>query len=98
MFKPGFSSLPLRAMRRTASAVSSSRTQLLQKKDDDVVITSAKRTAMGWEKKGQLKDMPVGELPHALSRCPSSFCCHLLDHIPGSSYSGENRVEPSGDW
>ena len=53
-------------MRRTASTVSSSRAQLLQKKDDDVVITFAKRTAMGRAKKGQLKDVPVDELLHAL--------------------------------
>jgi len=39
---------------------------LLQKKDDDVVITFAKRTAMGRAKKGQLKDVPVDELLHAL--------------------------------
>ncbi|KAF8271480.1 3-ketoacyl-CoA thiolase [Lactarius quietus] len=66
MLKPGLSSLPLRAMRRIASTVSSSRAQLLQKKDDDVVITFAKRTAMGRAKKGQLKDVPVDELLHAL--------------------------------
>ena len=53
-------------MRRTASTVSSSRAQLLQKKDDDVVITFAKRTAMGRARKGQLKDVPVDELLHAL--------------------------------
>ncbi|KAI9460980.1 3-ketoacyl-CoA thiolase [Lactarius psammicola] len=66
MFKPIPSYLPLRAVRRTASTVSSSRAQLLQKKDDDVVITFAKRTAMGRAKKGQLKDVPVDELLHAL--------------------------------
>ncbi|KAI9445300.1 3-ketoacyl-CoA thiolase [Lactarius indigo] len=53
-------------MRRTASTVSSNRAQLLQKKDDDVVITFAKRTAMGRAKKGQLRDVPVDELLHAL--------------------------------
>ncbi|KAH8982583.1 3-ketoacyl-CoA thiolase [Lactarius akahatsu] len=49
-----------------ASTVSSSRAHLLQKKDVDVVITFAKRTAMGRAKKGQLKDVPVDELLHAL--------------------------------
>ena len=53
-------------MRRTASTASSSRAQLLQKKDDDVVITFAKRSAMGRAKKGQLKDVPVDELLYAL--------------------------------
>jgi acetyl-CoA acyltransferase 1 len=66
MFKSRLSSLPLRALRRTASTVSSSRAQFLQKKSDDVVITFAKRTAMGRAKKGQLKDVPVDELLHAL--------------------------------
>ena len=66
MFKHGLQSLPLSAMRRTASTASSSRAQLLQKKDDDVVITFAKRSAMGRAKKGQLKDVPVDELLYAL--------------------------------
>ena len=66
MFKPRLSSLPLRAVRKAASTVSSSRAQFLQKKSDDVVITFAKRTAMGRAKKGQLKDVPVDELLHAL--------------------------------
>ena len=66
MFKHGLPSLPLRAMRRTASTASSSRAQLLQKKDDDVVITFAKRSAMGRAKKGQLKDVPVDELLYSL--------------------------------
>ncbi|KAI0271373.1 3-ketoacyl-CoA thiolase [Gloeopeniophorella convolvens] len=58
--------VPLRAARRTASTLASGRAQLLQKNDDDVVITFAKRTAMGRAKKGQLKDVPVDELLHAL--------------------------------
>lgn len=39
---------------------------ILEKKPDDVVITFAKRTAVGRAKKGQLKDTPVDELLHAL--------------------------------
>ncbi|KAF7320276.1 3-ketoacyl-CoA thiolase [Mycena kentingensis (nom. inval.)] len=39
---------------------------LLQKNPDDVVITFAKRSAMGRAKKGQLKDTTVDELLHAL--------------------------------
>ena len=38
----------------------------LEKKLDDVVITFAKRTALGRSKKGQLKDIPVDELMQAL--------------------------------
>jgi acetyl-CoA acyltransferase 1 len=51
---------------RAASTLASRRAQLLQKKPDDIVITFAKRTAMGRAKKGQLKDVPVDELLHAL--------------------------------
>lgn len=39
---------------------------ILEKRPDDVVITFAKRTAMGRAKKGQLKDTPVDALMHAL--------------------------------
>ena len=42
------------------------RTEILTKHPDDVVITFAKRTALGRAKKGQLKDVPVDELLHAL--------------------------------
>ncbi len=39
---------------------------ILQKNPEDVVITFAKRTAMGRAKKGQLKDAPVDEILHGL--------------------------------
>ncbi|KAF9481394.1 3-ketoacyl-CoA thiolase [Pholiota conissans] len=39
---------------------------ILEKKPDDVVITFARRTAVGRAKKGQLKDIPVDEMLHAL--------------------------------
>ena len=42
------------------------RSALLSKRPDDVVITFAKRTALGRARKGQLKDVPVDELLHAL--------------------------------
>lgn len=51
---------------RAASTSSKAVSALLQKNPDDVVITFAKRTAMGRAKKGQLKDTPVDELLHAL--------------------------------
>ncbi|KAF9569609.1 3-ketoacyl-CoA thiolase [Agrocybe pediades] len=55
----------------TRSATSSAqkyqgRASILEKKPDDVVITFAKRTAVGRAKKGQLKDTPVDEMLHAL--------------------------------
>jgi len=58
------STLCARAMATTSTLVG--RAALLTKKPDDVVITFAKRTAMGRAKKGQLKDVPVDELLHAL--------------------------------
>jgi acetyl-CoA acyltransferase 1 len=66
MFK--LTSLPLKGVHRMASTVASAsgRAQLLQKRDDDVIVTFAKRTAMGRAKKGQLKDVPVDELLHGL--------------------------------
>ncbi|KAF9056204.1 3-ketoacyl-CoA thiolase [Panaeolus papilionaceus] len=39
---------------------------ILEKRPDDVVITFAKRTAIGRAKKGQHKDTPVDEMLHAL--------------------------------
>lgn len=53
---------PLKGAHRAASTLASGRAQLLQKKHDDIVITFAKRTAMGRARKGQLKDVPVDEL------------------------------------
>ncbi|KAK2461888.1 hypothetical protein APHAL10511_006351 [Amanita phalloides] len=42
------------------------RSIVLQKHPDDVVITFAKRTAVGRAKKGQLRDTPVDEMLYAL--------------------------------
>ncbi|KAJ3548816.1 hypothetical protein NM688_g5247 [Phlebia brevispora] len=51
---------------RNASTASRGLAAALEQRADDVVITFAKRTAMGRAKKGQLKDTPVDELLHAL--------------------------------
>ena len=48
------------------SAITNKGTNILDKCYDDVVITFAKRTAVGRAKKGQFKDTPVDELLHAL--------------------------------
>jgi hypothetical protein len=60
--KVGIMSYPLKGAHRAASTLGSSRARLLQKKHDDIVVTFAKRTAMGRARKGQLKDVPVDEL------------------------------------
>ncbi|GJE86081.1 3-ketoacyl-CoA thiolase [Phanerochaete sordida] len=54
------------ALARAASTTARGLTAVLQKNPDDVVITFAKRTAMGKVRKGQLKDTPVDELLQAL--------------------------------
>ncbi|EIN13707.1 putative 3-ketoacyl-CoA thiolase B [Punctularia strigosozonata HHB-11173 SS5] len=51
---------------RAASTRARGLPAILEKKPQDVVITFAKRTAMGRAKKGQLKDTPVDELLLAL--------------------------------
>ena len=57
---------PLQGAVRAASTLGPGRAQLLQKKHDDIVITFAKRTAMGRARKGQLKDVPVDQLLYRL--------------------------------
>lgn len=51
---------------------------ILEKKPDDVVITFAKRTAVGRAKKGQLKDTPVDELLYALFKVYKSHTGALI--------------------
>jgi len=87
---------------RAASTLASGRAQLLQKKPDDIVITFAKRTAMGRAKKGQLNDVPVDELLHALFKV--RVVTHLtapvqfgVDRVLNSGYPGENQIEPGVD-
>jgi hypothetical protein len=101
MLNVRFMSRTLKGPHRAASTLASRRAQLLQKKPDDVVITFAKRTAMGRSKKGQLKDVPVDELLHAL------FKVRVVTHLTAlvgvdrvltiSGYSGENQIEPGID-
>ena len=66
MAKAGIMSHLLKGAHRAASTLGSGRARLLQKNHDDVVITFAKRTAMGRAKKGQLKDAPIDELLYSL--------------------------------
>jgi len=51
---------------RSASTQARGLPAILQKTPDDVVITFAKRTAMGRAKKGQLKDAPIDKLLYSL--------------------------------
>ncbi|KAG5648023.1 hypothetical protein DXG03_007057 [Asterophora parasitica] len=60
---------------RAASAQAGPRglAAILQKNPEDIVITFAKRTAIGRAKKGQLKDAPVDEILHSLFKART---CH----------------------
>lgn len=95
--KAGIMSHLLKGAQRAASTLGSGRrVQLLQKKHDDIVITFAKRTAMGRAKKGQLKDVPVDELLYSLFKVRLCLTSSLLrrpypSHNPNrAGYSGEN--------
>ena len=68
MAKAGIMSHLSKGAHRAASTLGYGRAQLLQKIHDDIVITFAKRTAMGRAKKGQpeLKDVPVDQLLYSL--------------------------------
>ena len=53
---------------------------ILEKRPGDVVITFAKRTAMGRAKKGQLNDVPVDKLLHSLFGVrPFGLLCPIAD-------------------
>jgi hypothetical protein len=54
--------------------------EILEKRPEDVVITFAKRTAMGRAKKGQLHDVPVDKLLHSLFKVRLSGRTALPDH------------------
>ncbi|KAF9229323.1 3-ketoacyl-CoA thiolase [Gyrodon lividus] len=53
-------------MRNASTQTGNGLATVLEKRPDDVVITFAKRTAMGKHRKGQFKDVPVDEMMHAL--------------------------------
>lgn len=64
---------------------------ILQKNPEDVVITFARRSAIGRAKKGQLKDTTVDELLHALFKVIS--CMETRESRPiRSGDPGENEA------
>ena len=83
--------------RRCGIATDARGTNILDKHSDDVVITFAKRTAVGRAKKGQFKDTPVDELLHALFKVWKHLSYSDFSDVkygnlnPG--YSRENAVE-----
>ena len=68
LFRPSFSAGYATAARTPPNGLS----EILERRPEDVVITFAKRTAMGRAKKGQLNDVPVDELLHSLFRVRQS--------------------------
>lgn len=79
---------------------------VLQKNPDDVVITFAKRTAMGKNRKGQFKDIPVDEMMQALLKAtfektkldPAKLddVCVGTCHPPSPMYSSRAAALASG--
>ncbi|KAG2366574.1 3-ketoacyl-CoA thiolase [Suillus spraguei] len=79
---------------------------VLQKNPDDVVITFAKRTAMGKNRKGQFKDIPVDEMMQALLKAtfektkldPAKIddICVGTCHPPSPMYSSRAAALASG--
>lgn len=59
------------AMRAMSTHTAQGLAAILEKRPDDVVITFAKRTAMGKNRKGQFKDSPVDEMMQALYKVRS---------------------------
>jgi hypothetical protein len=90
-----------RSLARCASTQTHGLSAILQKNPNDVVITFAKRTAMGRNKKGQLKDAQVDKLLHSLFRVRR---LHLrISHPKGwrvavLGYLGDCEVGPCEDW
>lgn len=60
-----------------AASFSTQIAQILEKKPNDVVITFAKRTAVGRAKKGQLKNTPIDEMLCALFKVRHFSFKHL---------------------
>ncbi|KAG1825976.1 Thiolase, N-terminal domain-containing protein [Suillus subaureus] len=79
---------------------------VLQKNPDDVVITFAKRTPMGRNRKGQFKDIPVDEMMQALLKAtfektkldPAKLddICVGTCHPPSPMYSSRAAALASG--
>ncbi|KAF8350033.1 3-ketoacyl-CoA thiolase [Amanita rubescens] len=66
MFLTSSRSLRPKLTRMASTKTPYGRSAILQRNPSDVVITFAKRTAVGRAKKGQLKDTPVDEMLYAL--------------------------------
>lgn len=80
----------------TSSRLPRGLSEVLEKRPDDVVITFAKRTAIGRAKKGQFKDTPPDEILYALLKVYRlvNVYCHknaegLLDlsRLPSKEHS-----------
>lgn len=65
------SKLSVPAMRAISTHTTQGLAAILERRPDDVVITFAKRTAMGRNRKGQFKDSPVDEMMQALYKVHS---------------------------
>jgi acetyl-CoA acyltransferase 1 len=74
------SRLPIKSTRSLARPASTAAvSELLKKNPNDVVITYAKRTALGKAKKGQFKDIPVDCMLHSLLKVGAYFSGVISD-------------------
>jgi hypothetical protein len=83
------------AMRTMSTHAAQGLATILEKRPDDVVITFAKRTAMGRHRKGQFKDSPVDEMMQALYKVRSATGARTTGHssLPPGNYE-RNRARP----
>ena len=82
--------------RAASSLTPKGRAQILEKKPDDVVITFAKRTAVGRAKKGQLKNTPVDEMLYTLFKvCSDSRAFNPRNLFISQSTFERIRLDPS---
>ncbi|KAG2120952.1 Thiolase, N-terminal domain-containing protein [Suillus discolor] len=96
----------LSTMRNVSTHSGKGISAVLQKNPDDVVITFAKRTAMGRNRKGQFKDIPVDEMMQALLKAtfektkldPAKLddICVGTCHPPSPMYSSRAAALASG--
>lgn len=70
------SRLSIPAIRTMSTHATQRPAAILEKRPDDVVITFAKRTAMGRHRKGHFKDTPVDEIMQALYKVRSVTGTH----------------------
>ena len=86
----------IHAMRTMSTHAPQGLATILEKRPDDVVITFAKRTAMGRHRKGQFKDSPVDEMMQALYKVRSATGVRTTGYLslPAGNYQRDRAGPP----